>query len=206
MTVIDSARLLAIVRFREPCDLDAVLDALDSSGVRLLEVTADTPGALDAVRRSVESGRTVGVGTVTSAEQVRRCADAGARFVVSPGLLDEVVATAIELGIDPIPGALTPTEILRALRLGAPAVKVFPASLGGPAYLRALRGPFPDVPFVPTGGIRIEHVISYLEAGAACVGLGSEIVGRTSPTSAADFDRIAERAAEAVAAAGARAP
>jgi 2-dehydro-3-deoxyphosphogluconate aldolase/(4S)-4-hydroxy-2-oxoglutarate aldolase len=86
-------------------------------------------------------------------------------------------------------------------------VKVFPASLGGPAYLRALRGPFPDVPFVPTGGIRIEHVISYLEAGAACVGLGSEIVGRTSPSSAADLDRIADRAAEAVAAAaGARAP
>ncbi|HEY7399349.1 MAG TPA: bifunctional 4-hydroxy-2-oxoglutarate aldolase/2-dehydro-3-deoxy-phosphogluconate aldolase [Actinomycetota bacterium] len=195
MSVIESSRVLAIVRFRSEGDVEATLDALDAGGIGLSEVTIDTPGALDAVERSAAKGRTVGVGTVVTAEQVRACADAGARFVVTPGTVDEVIAEALDRGLEPIAGAFTATEILRALALGVKAVKLFPASTGGPAYVRALRGPFPTTPFVPTGGIAIKEVQGYLEAGATCVGLGGELVGRTPPHGDGELKRVAARAA-----------
>jgi len=201
MTVIGSSRLLAIVRFRSGGDLVATLESLGRGGISLVEVTIDTPGALEAVAHMAREGRTVGVGTVLTAEQVRRCADAGAGFVVSPGLVDEVVAETLALGLEPIPGVFTATEILRALALGAEAVKLFPASIGGPAHVRALRGPFPTTPFLPTGGIAVGDVAAYLGAGATCVGLGGELVGRTPPATEEELEQLAARAAAAVSAA-----
>lgn len=195
MSVIETSRVLAIVRFRSGGDVDATLDALDAGGIGLSEVTIDTPGALEAVGRSASKGRTIGVGTVLSAEQVRACADAGARFVVSPGIVDEVIAQAFEHGLEPIAGAFTATEILRALALGVHAVKLFPAFTGGPAHVRSLRGPFPTTPFVPTGGIAIKEAPAYLDAVATCVGLGGELVGRTPPQSDGELERIRARAA-----------
>jgi 2-dehydro-3-deoxyphosphogluconate aldolase / (4S)-4-hydroxy-2-oxoglutarate aldolase len=196
-----SARLLAIVRYGQPCDLSSVLAALREGGITQLEVTLDTPGALETVRRERAASRSVGVGTVVSAEDVRDAARAGAAFVVGPAVMPAMVEAAVGLGVDAIPGAFTPTEILTARDLGAPAVKLFPAPVGGPAYIRALRGPIPGVPFVPTGGIAVEDVRAYLEAGASCVGLGADLVGRTPPSSRRDLDLLAERAAKAVAAA-----
>jgi len=196
-----SARLLAIVRFRTPCDLDAVVAAVREGGIDQVEITIDTPGVLDAVARARDAGAAIGVGTVTSAEAVRSSVDAGAAFVVSPAVVPEMLSAAVDLGIDAIPGAFTPTEILRARDAGAAAVKLFPAPVGGPEYVRALRGPMPDVPFVPTGGIGIDDARSYLDAGANCVGLGADLVGRTPPEGARDLEGIAERAAKAVASA-----
>jgi len=195
-----SGRILAVVRFREPADLGAVLEALRAGGVELLEVTADTPGALETVRRSAEAGRPIGAGTIRSAAQARAFGEAGAAFLVSPGTNAEIVRTAMELGIPAIPGALSPTEIASALDAGATAVKLFPASLGGPAYLRVLRGgPFPDVDFVPTGGVGIEELTAWLEAGAACVGLGAALVGASPPSrSAGELERLTARARRAV--------
>lgn len=204
MSVIRSSSLLAIVRFRSGGDLIATLEALGRGGISLVEVTIDTPGALEAVALVAGEGRTVGVGTVLTAEQVGRCADAGARFVVSPGLVDEVVAEALRLGLEPIPGVFTATEILRAVAQGVEAVKLFPAQVGGPAHVRALRGPFPTIPFLPTGGIGVEDVGAYLDAGATCVGLGGELVGRTPPASEEDLEQLAARAATAVASAAHR--
>lgn len=204
MTVIGSSRLLAIVRFRSGGDVVATLESLGRGGISLVEVTIDTPGALDAVARLAGEGRTIGVGTVLTAEQVRRCADAGARFVVSPGLVDEVVAEAHALGVEPIPGVFTATEVLRALAQGVEAVKLFPASVGGPAHVRALRGPFPATPFLPTGGIGPKDARAYLDAGATCVGLGGELVGRTPPSNEEELEHLAERAATAVRAASDR--
>jgi 2-dehydro-3-deoxyphosphogluconate aldolase/(4S)-4-hydroxy-2-oxoglutarate aldolase len=201
MTQLDASRLLAIVRFRHPGDLRGTMDALVAGGIPLVELTIDTPGCLEAVEWAASAGRTVGVGTVLTGEQVRACADAGAGFVVSPGLVPDVVAVAADVGMEVIPGILTPTEILRASALGVHAVKVFPASLGGPDYLRVLRGPFPLVTLVPTGGIEIDDVPAYLAAGAACVGLGSALVGGAPPASQSELDAIAERAARAVASA-----
>jgi 2-dehydro-3-deoxyphosphogluconate aldolase/(4S)-4-hydroxy-2-oxoglutarate aldolase len=203
MTVLDTANVLAIVRFREPGDLIGTLDALAGAGVLLVEVTLDTPRALEAVERAARDGRTIGVGTVVNGEQVRASAAAGARFVVGPGLVQEVVEAAADLGLEAIPGVLSPTEILQAKTFGAEAVKLFPASLGGPDYVRVLRGPFPTVGLLPTGGIDIGDVPAYLAAGATCVGLGSALVGAIPPASQADLDAIASRAALAFEAAAA---
>jgi 2-dehydro-3-deoxyphosphogluconate aldolase / (4S)-4-hydroxy-2-oxoglutarate aldolase len=200
-----SARLLGIVRYHAPGDLDPVIEALFDAGVPLVEVTLDTPGALDAVARWRAAGRAVGTGTVVSGEQVDASVDAGAAFVVSPGVAEDVIERARGLGVDVVLGAFTPTEVLRARELGAAAVKLFPASTGGPAHVRALRGPLADVPLVPTGGIGVEDVTVYLEAGASCVGLGGALVGAAAPTRASELDAISARAAAAVAAAD-RAP
>jgi len=195
-----SARLLGIVRYRDPGDVDGALEALVHGGIGLVEVTLDTPGALDAVERGRRSGWSIGVGTVLAPDQVNRSFDAGAAFVVSPGIVPGVVERALELGVDVVPGAFTPTEVIRAHAMGVSAVKLFPASTGGPSYLRSLLGPLAGVPLVPTGGIAIEEVSAYLTAGAACVGLGGALVGQKPPTNDTEVGAIAERAAAAVAA------
>jgi 2-dehydro-3-deoxyphosphogluconate aldolase / (4S)-4-hydroxy-2-oxoglutarate aldolase len=200
-TVLGSSRLIGIVRFHEGGDVSGAVDALVRGGVEVLEVTIDTPGALAAVERAAGEGRTVGVGTIVTAEQVNACAAAGARFVVSPGLRVDVVARALDVGLEPIPGFYTATELLAAQAAGARATKLFPASIGGPAYLRALRGPFPNVAIVPTGGVRIDEIKAYLNAGATAVALGGELVGRAAPRSDSDLEWIASQAARAVVAA-----
>lgn len=194
-----SAKVLGIVRYRSAGDIEAAVEALVRGGIEAVEVTLDTPGALEAVERGRRTGVSIGVGTVLEPDQVSRCVDAGAAFVVSPGIVTGVIERALALDIDIVPGAFTPTEIIRAHSSGAAAVKVFPASLGGADYLRALRGPLPDVPLVPTGGIGIEEVGDYLAAGAVCVGLGAALVGREPPANASEADAIAERTAVAVA-------
>jgi 2-dehydro-3-deoxyphosphogluconate aldolase/(4S)-4-hydroxy-2-oxoglutarate aldolase len=197
--VLGSTPLVAIVRFQ---DGGAVLDAVDAlvrGGVELVEITTDTPGVFDAVSAAAGSGKTVGVGTVLTAEQVRAAAAAGARFVVSPGLIPEVIDVAHELGLEPMPGVFTATELIAATRAGASVMKLFPASSGGPRYLRVLRGPFPATPLVPTGGIRIDEVAAYLAAGATAVALGSELVGRSAPRTDAQLEWIATQAARALA-------
>ena len=142
-------------------------------------------------------GRTVGVGTVVSAEQVRECAAAGARFVVSPGLIPEVIGTAQELGLEAVPGVFTATELLAATAAGARVMKLFPASCGGPSYLRALRGPFPTTALVPTGGVRLDEIVAYFDAGATVVALGSALVGRSAPRTDNELELIAAQAARA---------
>jgi 2-dehydro-3-deoxyphosphogluconate aldolase/(4S)-4-hydroxy-2-oxoglutarate aldolase len=125
----------------------------------------------------------------------------GARFVVSPGLVPELIDVTRELGLELMPGVFTATEILAATAAGANVLKLFPASCGGPSYLRALRGPFPDTALVATGGVRVDEIDDYLRAGATAVALGSELVGRAGPRTDEDLERIATNAARAVAAA-----
>ncbi len=194
-----SARLLGIVRYRDAGDVEGALGALVRAGIGLVEVTLDTPGALDVVERGRRSGWSIGVGTVLSPDDVNRGIDAGAAFIVSPGIVPGVIERALELGVDIVPGAFTPTEVIRAHEMGVSAVKLFPASLGGPGYVRALLGPLAGVPLVPTGGIGIQEVNAYLNAGAACVGLGGALVGERPPANDAELDAIGDRAAAAIA-------
>ena len=202
MTILASGRIIGILRYRRAGDLAGVLHALAAGGVTLCEITLDTPGALEAIADAADTGAIVGAGTVLESEQVRACADAGARFVVSPATIDEVVRTALDLGVEPLPGVLSPTELMRARSLGAEAVKVFPcAPAGGPALIGALRAPFPDIGLVPTGGIGVGDVAAYLAAGANAVGLGGALVGSSPPASERDLEAIRDRAASAVAAA-----
>jgi 2-dehydro-3-deoxyphosphogluconate aldolase/(4S)-4-hydroxy-2-oxoglutarate aldolase len=159
---------------------DPVIDACRAAaqgGLKVLEVTLTTPDALEVIRElSKEPDLIVGGGTVLTPDEVRAVAQAGGRFVMSPAFDPGVVDEAHLLDMLAVPGGATPKEILMAHRHGAALVKVFPAAgLGGPDYLRALRGPLPNVPLVPTSGPSSENLVEYLDAGAVAVGVGSEV-------------------------------
>ena len=176
-TVLGSSQLIGIVRFHDGGDVSGAVDALARGGIELLEITIDTPGALAAVELAAGNGRTVGVGTIVSGAQVDECATAGARFVVSPGLSVDVIERAHELGLEPIPGIFTATELLAARAAGARIMKLFPASCGGPGYLRALRGPFPTAALVPTGGVRIDEHARSADVEERTDAVADDIVG-----------------------------
>jgi 2-dehydro-3-deoxyphosphogluconate aldolase/(4S)-4-hydroxy-2-oxoglutarate aldolase len=146
-------------------------------GLSLLEITLTTPGALRAIETMAkEAGVVAGAGTVLTPEDARRVADAGGRFAMSPVFDAGVVVEAHRLGLLAVPGTATATEVLAAHRHGVRLVKVFPAAvLGGPAYIRALRGPLPGVPLVPTNGITAETIADYVAAGAVAVGVGGDV-------------------------------
>jgi len=146
-------------------------------GLSLLEITLTTPGALEAMSvLARDEGVIAGGGTVLTRDDVRAVAEAGGRFALSPVFDPEVVDESHRLGLLAVPGTSTPTEILTAHRSGARMVKVFPAAaLGGPAYLRAIRGPLPDIPLVPTNGITAETIRDYVAAGAVAVGVGGDV-------------------------------
>jgi 2-dehydro-3-deoxyphosphogluconate aldolase / (4S)-4-hydroxy-2-oxoglutarate aldolase len=169
---IRSERLVAILR-RVP-DVDARVSALADAGFGVVEITLDDPDAPAAIERARSRGDvTVLAGTVRRADQVDLAATAGAEAVVSPGFVREVVERAAELGVPAVPGALTPTEVEAAWRAGAALVKLFPGSLGGPAYVRELLAPLADIPLLVTGGIDSRNARAFLDAGAIAVGAGS---------------------------------
>lgn len=154
------------------------VDALVNGGVRGIEITYSTPDApavIAEVTRRHGDAVLVGAGTVTAPGQAAEATAAGARFLVSPGTRPALAAEMRETGATVMLGALTPSEVMLAVELGADVVKVFPASLGGPSYLKALRGPFPDVPLMPTGGVSAGNIGEWLAAGAIAVGAGGEL-------------------------------
>jgi 2-dehydro-3-deoxyphosphogluconate aldolase/(4S)-4-hydroxy-2-oxoglutarate aldolase len=199
--VLQETGLVAILRGRSGERLAAACDRLLEAGVRCLEITMNTPGALDVVRRlagDAEPGVEVGVGTVRRADEVDAAADAGATFVVAPNMSTAVGERAAQRGLGWFPGALTPTEIAAAWELGATAVKVFPAgSAGGPRYLREVRAPLDDILLVPTGGVSVEDVPGYLQAGAVAVGMGGPLIGRALDDDE-DLLRLGDRARAAL--------
>ena len=154
--------------------------AVAAGGITIVEVTMTVPGALDAIAQLIKtlgSEVIVGAGTVLDGQAARRCFDAGAEFLVSPGLDLGTIKTAQDAGKLIMAGALTPTEVITAWKSGADFVKVFPASaVGGAAYLKALRGPLPQVPLVPTGGVNLNTAADFLRAGASALGVGGELV------------------------------
>src|SRR5262249_43113145 len=172
--------LIAIVRGRAGEHLDAALDVLAEAGLRSLEITLNTPGALDALRRArARFGPDIalGAGTVRGADAARAALDAGAVYLVSPHTDPSIGEVAKAAGAAWLPGALTPTEIVAAWNAGADAVRLFPARLGGPRYLKDLREPLDDIPIVPTGGITAQSIVDWFAAGAAAVGAGGPLMG-----------------------------
>lgn len=155
-----------------------VANTLIEGGVLGIEITFTTPDAHLAIRDLKEEHGDhilLGAGTVTTREQVEQAAEAGATFLVSPGCDPELLPAMLGTGLLVLPGTLTPSEVMLARRLGTQAVKLFPGSLGGPSYLKALRGPFPDLPFVPTGGVSLGNIADWFPAGAFAVGAGSAL-------------------------------
>ena len=201
---LEAAPVVAILRAATADRFAEVARVLRDAGVRNLELTLTSRGALAAfagVRAELPDGVLLGVGTVRSAADVDAAVDAGAAYLVTPLLRPDVVARAVQRQIPVIAGALTPSEIDAAWAAGAAAVKVFPVSaVGGPAYVAAVRAPLPEVPLVPTGGVRIDDIGAYLAAGAVAVGVGSPLLGDAGEVGG-DLDRLADRARRAVAAA-----
>ena len=158
----------------------AVVETLLGAGLAVAEITMTVPGAIEvisSVTKRFGDRVLVGAGTVTDAPTAQRAIDAGATFVVTPCLVSAVIDAARRADVAVIPGALTPTEVFEAHRQGGDMVKVFPAqSVGGAAYLRGLRGPFPKIPLVPTGGVTLDTVRDLFDAGAAAVGVGGELI------------------------------
>jgi 2-dehydro-3-deoxyphosphogluconate aldolase / (4S)-4-hydroxy-2-oxoglutarate aldolase len=174
-----SRRLLAIIRGTDPGAAVRSALTLAEEGVSLIEVsltTADAFGVISRARAELGADVDVGAGTVVTAEDASRARNAGAGFVVTPAIVPGLQAAA-ERGLPLLCGALSPTEVVTAVQHGAVAVKLFPASLGGARYLRALRDPFPTVPFVPVGGVDADAAREYLAAGAVAVGVGSPLLG-----------------------------
>ncbi|MEH0638224.1 bifunctional 4-hydroxy-2-oxoglutarate aldolase/2-dehydro-3-deoxy-phosphogluconate aldolase [Streptomyces bottropensis] len=183
--VLAGARLLPVLTVPDPASARPLAEALATGGARCAEVTFRTPDAEQVVKAmAAHGGLIVGAGTILTPEQAERAVAAGARFVVSPGLDDEVLATCRELGVPVVPGIATATELMRALRAGIDTVKLFPAeAIGGLRTLRALAAPFPHVRFVPTGGIGPDLLAGYLAEPAVLA------VGGSWPATPAHLDR-----------------
>ena len=152
---------------------------LIDEGFRYLEISLNTQNAVDVIAevvREAPPGIQIGAGTVLTVDDVARVRDVGGTFAVTPAVAPSV-AESVRVGMPVIAGAMTPTECVTAMQLGATAIKLFPASIGGPAYLKALRDPLPRVPFVAVGGVDVEKAAEYFSAGAIAVGLGGPLLG-----------------------------
>jgi 2-dehydro-3-deoxyphosphogluconate aldolase / (4S)-4-hydroxy-2-oxoglutarate aldolase len=190
--------IVAVVRSDSSEPLVKAARALAQGGVTAIEVTFTVPGAIDVIRQvSHELGDSIvlGAGTVLDPETARAAILAGAEYIVAPTLNHEVIRLCRRYDKAVMPGALTPTEVLSAWESGADVVKVFPADVGGPAYLKALRGPLPQIRLMPTGGVDLTTAESFLNAGACCLGVGSALV-EPKALAAGDFARIRDLAAQ----------
>ncbi|SDP50748.1 2-dehydro-3-deoxyphosphogluconate aldolase / (4S)-4-hydroxy-2-oxoglutarate aldolase [Arthrobacter sp. ok909] len=191
---IRETRLVAIVRGTDGAAAAKAALAAMEEGFRYVEIALTTPDALAAirtVRAAAPGGCFVGAGTVLTAADVDDVARAGGQFMVTPSLATSVQESA-RLGIPVLAGALTPSEAYEAMNRGATAVKLFPASIGGPGYLKALRDPFPGIPFIAVGGVGLDEAAGYWGAGAIAVGLGSPLFGDAG--SGGDLAPMRERA------------
>jgi 2-dehydro-3-deoxyphosphogluconate aldolase/(4S)-4-hydroxy-2-oxoglutarate aldolase len=198
--------LLAVIRGLSPESTLQIVEALIVGGVTGIEVTYSTPGAagvVSALRARYGETILLGMGTLTEVAQVQEACEAGAHFLVSPITEPSLAHAMTASGLAVMMGALTPSEILHAYRLGSDVVKIFPGSLGGPEYMKALRGPFPDVPMMPTGGVDEGNLKAWFAAGAFAVGAGSNLTPKDLVNAGrfAEITEIARKFVEAVRAA-----
>ncbi len=183
-------RVLAIGRNLPPASLLAIADALRRGGVGAFEVTMNTAAAAEAIAalaaRFDPNELLIGAGTVLDPAQAQAALEAGARFFVMPHTDPGLIRWAADRSIPTVPGAFTPSEILAAWRAGAAAVKLFPASVAGPRFVREMAGPLPEIPLIPVGGVGLDNAASFIEAGAIAVGIGSWLTGGADPATIRD--------------------
>ena len=192
LAALRAATVVAVLRAPSADAAVQATDALVAGGVTGIEITYSTPGAAEAIRQVRErhgDGVYLGAGTVLTAAHVQEAVEAGAEFLVSPGTEPTLARAMLDTGLTVLSGAMTPSEVMTALALGVHVVKLFPASLGGPGFLKALRGPFPDVSFVPTGGVTADNLAEWLAAGAVAVGAGSDLCSPKA-MAAGDWEEI----------------
>jgi len=172
--------LIPVVRAESADQALRAVAALKAGGLDVLEITMTVPGAVEVIRSTTaECGpeTLIGAGTVLDPETARACIEAGAKFIVSPALNEDTIKFCREQGVAVFPGALTPTEVVRAWKAGADAVKVFPAgAVGGASYLKALKAPLPQIELIPTGGVSLKTASDFIKAGALALGVGADLV------------------------------
>jgi 2-dehydro-3-deoxyphosphogluconate aldolase / (4S)-4-hydroxy-2-oxoglutarate aldolase len=172
--------IVPVVRASNVDHARQAVEAIYVGGISIVEITMTVPNAPEVIRQVVrEYGDKVltGAGTVLRSADAKRCLDAGAEFLVSPGLANSVLATAAASSKLAIPGAMTPTELMSAMENGAKLVKIFPCgNLGGPKFLKSLKAPFPDAALIPTGGVNAANAADYFKAGAFALGIGADLV------------------------------
>lgn len=190
-------KLMAVIRGAKEEDILDIAEALYVGGVNIFEITAETPDFLkliSKVSKSFGEKIVIGAGTILDPETARAAILHGARFIFSPTVNIETIQMANRYGVISIPGAMTPTEILTAYENGADIIKVFPASILGPKYLKDVHGPLPHIPLMSTGGINIENFQDYLKYGASAVGIGSALVDTNKPMDKEELRNIRDRA------------
>lgn len=176
---IEEIGIIPAIRVSSPQDAMFAAETVCRSGIPIVEVTMTIPGAIEVITELAQNNPNViaGAGTVFDLETARRCLDSGAQFLTSTGLDLEIVAFAVRHDIVVLPGALTPTEVMAAWKARPDFVKIFPCSqVGGPSYIRALKGPFPHIPFIAAGGVNQQTVADFILAGAVAVGIGGELI------------------------------
>ena len=200
LSQIVDAGVVAVLRGVEADRLIEITDALREGGVTAVEVTADTPDVAEkvaAVANSFGDELAVGTGTVLDSETARTTLMAGAEFVVSPSLHEDVIETCNRYGAVVAPGVMTPTEAVRGYEAGADFVKVFPAKTVGPAHIAAMRGPLEQIPMMPTGGVSPDNAAAFIDAGAFAVGAGGALVDYDA-AARGDYEAVTETASEFV--------
>jgi 2-dehydro-3-deoxyphosphogluconate aldolase/(4S)-4-hydroxy-2-oxoglutarate aldolase len=205
---IEVTGVVAVVRLADPGVGEQVARALASGGVDAIEITMTVPHAADLIATLVAAmpSALIGAGTVTDADTARAVIDAGAKFVVSPVYRPGVLDACHERGVASMPGCFSPTEILAAWDQGADVIKIFPATSLGPSFIKDLRGPFPSIKVMPTGGVSQQNAADWIRAGAVAIGVGSALVD-TKAVEARRFDEITSKAKSFVdAVRGARSP
>lgn len=196
MEELSRERIIAIIRGIDEASGDRTAKALADGGIVFLEVTLNTEGALGMISRfrSDYAGRLrIGAGTVLDIGQAKEAVAAGAEYIISPNLDEEIVYYGAENGIEVWPGTMTPTEIVRAYKAGASAVKVFPFASLGAGYLKEIRAPLNHIPMIATGGVNLDNIASVFEAGAVAVGLGGNLVDKQLIREGR-FDELTQRA------------
>ncbi len=181
LNLIRETGVIAIMRAQSAAQLIAAADAIQAGGVRVIEVTMTTPGALDVIAEATKRyGDAVlfGAGSVLDAETARAAILAGAGFIVAPTLSRDVIALCNRYSIPVMPGCFTPTEMLTAWEAGADMVKLFPAEIGGPALVKAIRAPLPQLEIVPVGGVDLNTAADFIRSGAAALGVGNSLVNQ----------------------------
>ena len=194
-----AARLIVVIRGERADQYAPVLETLAGAGIRSVELTLSTPGTLDELPGLLErfgDQLDIGIGTVTDSDDLRRAAELGAHYIVTPITRADLLDAAAEAGIAIVPGGLTPSELHTGWAAGAAAVKVFPASVVGPGYLKDLRGPFPGIRVIPSGGVDLEAAGAWLRAGADAVSVGGPLLG--DALKGGDLGALADRAARFV--------
>jgi len=198
---IEELGVVAVIRLKDPQKLRAVVEALADGGVRALEVTMTVPRAVELIAElapTLPAGFLLGAGTVTDVATARAVIDAGATFVVGPVFRPAIIAACHERGVPAMPGCFSPTEILAAHEAGADIVKVFPATMLGPQFIKDVRAPLPQVKLMPTGGVTLDNAGDWIAAGAVAVGVGSALLDGAAIDSGR-FDVIAANARRVVA-------